>query len=103
MPQSGDLAQALLENRLKIHDYYQCPLTSGLWKHTWHPIMFCVIVDNFGVEYIGKLHALHLKQALAEHYELTENWKGDLYSIINLEWNYDPIHSKQTFHLTMDD
>ena len=65
--------------------------------------MFCLIVENFGVDYVGKQHAIHLNQALAEHYELTENWKGDLYSSINLEWNYDPIHSKHTVRLTMDD
>ena len=63
--------------------------------------MFCLLVDDFGVEYVGKRHAIHLKQALDEHYELTENWKGDLYSGINMEWNYDPIHAKRTVSLTM--
>ena len=47
--------------------------------------MFFLIIDDFGVEYVGERHSLHLKQDLAEHYELTENWKGDLYSGINLE------------------
>ena len=103
MPQSVALAQALLEKRLKVHNYYQCPLTPGLWIYTWRPIIFCLLIYDFGVDYVGEQHALHHKQALAEHYELTENWKGDLYSGINLEWNYDPIHSKQTIRLTMDD
>ena len=40
LPQSGVLAQDLLEKRLKLHDYYQCPITPGLWRHTWRPIMF---------------------------------------------------------------
>ena len=65
--------------------------------------MFCLIVDYFGVEYIGEQHTTKLKQALSEKYELTENWKGDHYSGINLEWNYDPIHAKQMVRLTMDD
>ena len=65
--------------------------------------MICLIVDDFGVDYVGKRHAIHLKKALSEHYELTKNWKGYLYSGINLEWNYDPIHSKRTVLLTMDD
>ena len=51
---------------------------------------------------MGKRHAIHLKQALAKHYELTENWKGDLYSGINLECNYNPVHAKRTVRLTMD-
>ena len=77
--------------------------------HTWDlaphlaPNYFCLLVDDFGVEYVGKQHALKLKQALAEHYKITKNWKGYLYSRINLEWNYDPIHSKCTVRLTMDD
>ena len=54
LPQSGDMAQALLEKHLKFHDYYQCPLTPRLWRHTWFPIMFCLIVDEFVVEYVGK-------------------------------------------------
>ena len=65
--------------------------------------MFCLLVEDFGVEYVGKRHSMHLKQDLSKHYELTENWKRDLYSVINLEWNYDPIHVKRTVQLTMDD
>ena len=64
--------------------------------------MFFLLVDGFGVGYFGKRHAIHLKQDLSEHYELTESWKGDLYYGINLEWNYDPIWAKITVRLTMD-
>ena len=38
LPQYGVLAQALLEKRLKRHNYYQCPITPGLWFHNWRPI-----------------------------------------------------------------
>ena len=65
--------------------------------------MFCLLVDDFGIEYVGERHALHLKSVLAKHYDITVNWKGDLYSGINLEWNYNPVHTKRTVHLTMDD
>ena len=67
LPQSGVLAHVLLEKRLKLHDYYQCTITPGLWRHTWRPIMFCLLVDDFGIEYVGKRHALHLKAVLEEH------------------------------------
>ena len=50
--------------------------------------MFTLIVDNFGVEYVGEEHAIHLRDTIKEHYDITENWKGDLYSGINLDWNY---------------
>eukprot|EP00804_Cyclotella_cryptica_P006569 CCRYP_021175-RA/>CCRYP_021175-RA protein AED:0.46 eAED:0.46 QI:0/-1/0/1/-1/1/1/0/211 len=61
--------------------------------------MFTLIVDNFGVEYIGEHHAHHLCDTIKEFYDLTENWKGDLYAGINLAWNY----SNRTCCLSMDD
>ena len=78
LPQSRVLAQALLEKRLKRHAYYQCPITPGIWLYTWRPIMFCLLVDDFGIDYIGERHALHLKSVLEKHYDITVNWKGNL-------------------------
>ena len=86
--QSGSLANILLEKRLKKNGYYQCPTTPGLWRHEWCPVLFLLLIDEFGVEYVGELHALHLKTVLKEHYGITENWKGDLYSGIKLNWGY---------------
>jgi hypothetical protein len=50
--------------------------------------VFTLIVDDFGVEYVDEEHAIHLRDTIKEHYDITENWKGNLYSRINLEWNY---------------
>ena len=36
-----------------------------------------LVVDNFGVKYIGEEHALHLKRVIEEHYEVKYNWKGE--------------------------
>jgi hypothetical protein len=99
LPQSIILAQKLLAERLALKGYYQCECTPGLWRHKWRPIMFTLIVDDFGVEYVGEEHAIHLRDTIKEHYDLTENWKGNLYSGINLDWNY----SKRTCRLSMED
>ena len=64
--------------------------------------MFGLLVDEFGIEYVGERHDLHLKSVLEEHNDITVNWKSDLYSGINLEWNYNPVHTKCTVRLTMD-
>ena len=49
--------------------------------------MLCV--DDFGVKYIGDENLKHLFQALrTEMYEIVEDWTGDLYCGIKLEWNY---------------
>ena len=57
LPQSGILAQELLEQRLNASGYTQSLNTPGLWTHEWRPICFTLVVDDFGVEYVGEEHA----------------------------------------------
>ena len=59
LPQSGLLANELLEKGLNKHGYHQSKLVPGLWKHDTRPIRFTLVVDDFGVKYEGKEHALH--------------------------------------------
>ena len=54
LPQAGRLANDLLRERLAKHGYYEAPHTPGLWKHTWRPVWFSLIVDDFGIKYIGE-------------------------------------------------
>ena len=68
LPQSGSIANDLLKTRLLKHDYYQFPQTPGLWRHKCRPVLFSLIVDDFGVEYVGKHHSDHLLNALKENY-----------------------------------
>jgi hypothetical protein len=57
LPQAGLLANKLLARRLAKYGYFQAEHTPGLWKHTWRPIQFALVVDDFGVEYAKKEHA----------------------------------------------
>jgi hypothetical protein len=57
LPQAGIIAQELLAKRLKEHGYSQSKTTPGLWKHKWRPIIFSLVINNFGVKYVGKEHA----------------------------------------------
>ncbi len=61
LPQSGLLANELLEKRLNKHGYRQSKLVPGLWQHDTCPIQFTLVVDDFGVKYVGKEHAMHLQ------------------------------------------
>ncbi|KAL7489592.1 hypothetical protein ACHAW6_015259 [Cyclotella cf. meneghiniana] len=97
LPQAGILAQKLLAKHLATNSYYQCECTPGLWCHKWQPIMFTLIVDDFGIEYGGEEHSIHLHDTIKAHYDITENWQGNLYSGINLHWDY----IKHNCHLTM--
>jgi hypothetical protein len=54
LPQAGILANKLLARRLAIHGYHQTKFTPGLWRHITRPIQFTLVVDDFGVKYVGK-------------------------------------------------
>ena len=86
LPQAGILANKLLRKRLAPHGYYECVNTTpGLWRHAIRPITF----SFFGIKYVGKEHVDHLIKCLKEKFKLKEDWTGNLYCEITLEWNYD--------------
>ncbi len=97
LPQSGLIANELLEKRLNEHGYRQSKLVPGLWQHNTRLIQFSLVVDNFGVKYVGKEHARHLKKILEMHYKLTCDWTGTRYIGITLDWDY----KKRQVHLSM--
>ena len=101
LPQSGKLANDLLRKRLEAAGYFEAPTTPGLWRHTWRPVQFVLIVDDFGVEYVGKKHADHLLSVLKEHYEMSEDWDGAKFAGIDLEWTYGPQHQDRRCRLSM--
>ncbi len=89
LPQAGILANKLLRKRLAPHGYYERKQMLGLWKHTSWPILFTLVVDNFGVKYTNQGGVDHLIGSLKKDYELTEDWDGDLYCGIKLKWDYN--------------
>ena len=89
LPQSGILANKLLKERLAVHGYHEAEHTPGLFYHETRPIWFTLVVDDFGVKYVGKRHAEHLMKVLSEFYEMEEDWQGKLYCGITLDWNYE--------------
>ena len=88
-PQSGLLTQVLLEERLKRHVYEQSKITPGFWKHKGRPICFTLVMDDFGVNYVGKEHARHFISVLKEHYEISEDWEGKKYVGLTFDWDYE--------------
>jgi len=92
LPQAGILANKLLKKRLAKVGYYEVKHTPGPWRHIWRPIQFTLVVDDFGVKYVGKQHAEHLCKALRQEYTIATDWTGGLYCGITLNWNYDKRH-----------
>ena len=69
--------------------------TPGLWRHVTKPVLFSLVVDDFGVKYVGEEHVNHLIKALqtdhkvpGDAYEVEVDWGGDLFCGISLEWHY---------------
>ena len=42
-------------------------LVPGFWTHKWSPVQITLVVDNFGVKYVGKEHAIQLKNTIEEN------------------------------------
>jgi hypothetical protein len=79
LPHAGILVNQLLARRLAIHGYHQTKFTPGLWRHVTRPIQFTLVVDDFGIQYVGKLHAQHLIDALETDYTVSKYWTGGIY------------------------
>jgi hypothetical protein len=60
LPQAGILANELLQPILAKYGYQPTTHTHCLWKHDTRPISFLLVVDDFGVKYVGREHAQHL-------------------------------------------
>jgi hypothetical protein len=88
LPQAGILANDLLRSRLLVEGYYEVESTPGLWRHKWRPIQFCLIVDDFGVEYVGLEHFNHLLDVLKKFHGVQFNMAGDKFAGITIKWDY---------------
>ena len=54
LPQSGILSNKLLKERLTEYGYNEVSHTTGLFKHNTRPVWFMLVVDDFGIKYIGQ-------------------------------------------------
>jgi hypothetical protein len=62
--------------------------THGLWTHDTNPISFSLVVDDFGVKYVGREHAEHLMACIKKYYNISRDWNGRAYSGLTLDWDY---------------
>ena len=89
LPQAGLLAQQQLIKRLNKAGYTQSDSSPGFWKHEWRPVSFTLVVDDFGVKYVGKEHAEHLISVLQQDYAIDIDWEGTRYIGLTLDWDYE--------------
>jgi hypothetical protein len=89
LKQAGCIANNRLTTHLAKSVYRPVPITPSIWTHDTCPIDFSLVIDDFGVKYVGKEHDMHLLQALRTLYTVTEDWVSTLCSSLTIKWNYD--------------
>ena len=58
----------------------------------WGPVTFCLVVNEFGVKYVGRKHAEHHITHTQKYYPVLVDWTGVLNCGISLGWDYKKIH-----------
>jgi hypothetical protein len=53
LPQAGLLANELLQRRLAQDGYRPTKHTHAVWTQDTQPITFSLVVDDFGIKYVG--------------------------------------------------
>jgi hypothetical protein len=88
LAQAGRLASDHLKPHLAEWGYNECPRTPGLFKHATCPVTFTLVVDDFGVKYVGEENAKHLHDCIKAKYKCTFDATGELFCGISLKWDY---------------
>ena len=86
LKQAGRIANKRLKAHLSHFGFAPVPRTPVFWKHITKPIIFYLVVDNFGVNYINKENANHLIQSLQKLYTISIDWTGCLFCGLTIYW-----------------
>ena len=90
LPQAGRMAYKKLITHLAADGYIPTGHTPGLFKHLTRPVLFCLVVDDFGANIVGRLHGEHFINSLKKHYEVTIDWDDKIFCGVHLDcWDYD--------------
>jgi hypothetical protein len=106
LPQSGILANELLQRNLAKDGYRPKTHTHGLWMNDTLPVSLSLVVDDFGVKNVGREHAEHLMACIKKNYNISSDWNGTAYCGLTLDWDYKnrtvdlsmPGYIKATLH-----
>ena len=88
-PQAGKIENTILKQRLATCGYIKCMHTPSLWRHIFRPVQFTLVVDDFGVKFVGGEHLWHLVESIKKFYEIVVDPKRSKYCGIELEWDYE--------------
>ena len=49
---------------------------------------FSLVVDDFGVKYVGKQHAEHIITCIQKYYPVSVDFPVELYFVVSLDWDH---------------
>ena len=70
LSQVGKSANKYLRDKLRQHGYYDVSHIPGIWKHISRTIDFSLVVDEFGMKYVGEGNSRHLINILKEEFTI---------------------------------
>ena len=79
LKQARQIANNRLQLNLSKHGYFPTRTTPGLWKHETRQMQFALVVDEFGVKYLGEENTQHLIHALRESYNIILDREGTIF------------------------
>ena len=86
--QAGGIANERLTKLIQNYGYAPFPRTPVLWRDNTLPIVFILVVDNFGVKYTGKHNVDHLINEIRVLYTITFIYTESLYCGLTLARDY---------------
>jgi hypothetical protein len=66
--------------------------THGLLKHETRPVWFSLVVDNFGIKYIGRDNTEQLMASIKKNYAISSDWTGSLRQAVHHHPKYHWIN-----------
>jgi hypothetical protein len=96
------LAYDQLKEHLAPHGYTPVPVSvwrhntrrttfTLVWRHNTRRTTFTLAVNDFGIKYFREDDAEHLFSALKDKHALTQDWSGNNYLGMTLNWNYTVV------------
>ena len=58
---------------LAPYGYTSVTYTPGMWKHYSYTLHFSLVIDNFGIKYLIKVHSNHLLQIIMTKHTISAN------------------------------
>jgi hypothetical protein len=87
---------------LVAEGFYKAATTPELWRHKWRPLQFCLIVDDFGVKYVGIEHFNSLLELLKKFHGVQCNMARDKVAGIAIQWDYPSICCRLSMPMYID-